>query len=89
LHRDVPLPFGASGSQQPTFSSSSETKSRIVIERRDDIVTPNVSGSSNSRPCDVLSAIPATPAVNSTSSQPAVSSQIAGQSRIASNTSDG
>lgn len=86
---DIPLPFGASGSQQPTFSSSSETKSRIVIERRDDIVTPNVSGSSNSRPCDVSSAVPAAPTVNSVSSQPAVSSLITGQSRISSNTSDG
>lgn len=86
---DIPLPFGASGSQQPTFSSSSETKSRIVIERRDDIVTPNVSGSSNSRPCDVSPVIPATPTVNSMSSQPAINSQVGGQSRITSNTCDG
>jgi len=52
-------------------------------------VTPNVSGSSNSRPCDVSSAVPAAPTVNSVSSQPAVNSHITGQSRISSNTSDG
>nr|CAD7414526.1 unnamed protein product [Timema poppensis] len=38
---DVPVPFG-SASSQPTFSSSSEPKSRILIEKRDDIVKPNV-----------------------------------------------
>ncbi|KAG8234852.1 hypothetical protein J437_LFUL014701 [Ladona fulva] len=44
---DQPQPFGASNSQQPTFSSSSEPKSRIVIEKRDDvIVQPNISNSS-------------------------------------------
>jgi hypothetical protein len=83
------LPFGASGSQQPTFSSSSETKSRIVIEKRDDIVTPNVSGSSNSRPCDATSAVPTAPVVNSTASQPALNNQTIGQSRITPNSCDG
>ncbi|XP_046386509.1 protein HIRA isoform X2 [Ischnura elegans] len=44
---DQPQPYGSSNSQQPTFSSSSEPKSRIVIEKRDDvIVQPNVSNSS-------------------------------------------
>jgi hypothetical protein len=52
-------------------------------------VTPNVSGSSNSRPCDATSAVLTTPVVNSTSSQPAISNQIVGQSRITSHTSDG
>ncbi|XP_021913667.1 protein HIRA isoform X2 [Zootermopsis nevadensis] len=85
---DVPQPFGASGSQQPTFSSSSETKSRIVIEKRDDIVTPNVSGGSNSRPCDTTSAVSATPVVNSTSCPPTLNNQVLGQ-RITPNISDG
>lgn len=52
-------------------------------------MAPNVSGSSNSRPCDVSPAIPAAPTVNSISSQPAISSQVGGQSRIVSDTSDG
>ncbi|XP_071448770.1 protein HIRA isoform X2 [Hetaerina americana] len=44
---DQPQPYGSSNSQQPTFSSSSEPKSRILIEKRDDvIVQPNVSNSS-------------------------------------------
>ncbi|XP_063222782.1 protein HIRA [Bacillus rossius redtenbacheri] len=43
---DVPVPFSSTGSH-PTFSSSSEPKSRIFIEKRDDIVTPNVSQSPN------------------------------------------
>lgn len=37
---DGPIPFG---SESVPFSSSSECKSRIVIERRDVVVTPNVS----------------------------------------------
>lgn len=49
---DVPLPFGTTN-QHPTFSSSSEPKSRIVIEKRDDVVRPNVSVSGNtSKSCD-------------------------------------
>lgn len=31
----------------PTFSSTSQTKSSIIIEKRDDIVTPNVSSTVN------------------------------------------
>ncbi|XP_069684030.1 protein HIRA isoform X2 [Periplaneta americana] len=83
---DVPLPFGASGSQQPTFSSSSETKSRIVIEKRDDIVTPNVSATGNTKPCEVATTVSATPVTNS---QPAISSQPVVQNKVTSNTSDG
>jgi len=41
FYREAPQPF--SSSSQPTFSSSTETKSKIVIEKREDIVTPNVS----------------------------------------------
>lgn len=52
-------------------------------------MTPNVSGSNNSRPCDAKSAIPTTPVVNSTSSQPPVTNQTVGQNRITSNTPDG
>lgn len=35
------------GVSAPTFSSTSQTKSSIVIEKRDDIVTPNVSSTVN------------------------------------------
>jgi hypothetical protein len=52
-------------------------------------VTPNVSGSSNSRPCDARSAMPTTSVVNSTSSQPPLTNQIVGQNRINSDTCDG
>ncbi|XP_068087033.1 protein HIRA [Anabrus simplex] len=44
---DVPTPFGVTGAQAPTFRSSSEAKSSIVIEKRDDIVDPNVSHKSS------------------------------------------
>lgn len=38
---DVPQPFNASASAQPTFSSA-ESKSQIVVEKREDVVKPNV-----------------------------------------------
>lgn len=39
---DIPQPFSAGGSSsQPTFSSA-ENKSQIVIEKREDVVKPNV-----------------------------------------------
>ncbi|PSN56592.1 Protein HIRA [Blattella germanica] len=82
---DVPLPFGTNNAQQPTFSSSSETKSRILIEKRDDIVAPNVSGNSNSRPCESATS----PVVNNSVSQPAAGSQKLIQNRISSNTTNG
>ncbi|XP_047097775.1 protein HIRA-like isoform X1 [Schistocerca piceifrons] len=56
---DGPRPFGLAitgSAHQPTFSSSSETKSRIMIEKRDDVVRPNVSSSGgtpgSSKSCD-------------------------------------
>ncbi|XP_059485456.1 protein HIRA [Neocloeon triangulifer] len=45
---EAPQPF--SSSSQPTFSSSTETTSKIVIEKREDIITPNVSKPSNQKP---------------------------------------
>lgn len=38
---DMPQPFSASSSSQPTFSSA-ESKSQIVVEKREDVVKPNV-----------------------------------------------
>lgn len=35
------MPFSASASMQPTFSSA-ESKSQIVVEKREDVVKPNV-----------------------------------------------
>ncbi|GLH12033.1 Protein HIRA homolog [Gryllus bimaculatus] len=44
---DGPAPFGSGGSTQtPAFTSSSESRSTILIKRRDDVVDPNVSRSS-------------------------------------------
>ncbi|XP_047105230.1 protein HIRA-like, partial [Schistocerca piceifrons] len=58
-HKDGPRPFGLAitgSAHQPTFSSSSETKSRIMTEKRDDVVRPNVSSSGgtpgSSKSCD-------------------------------------
>ncbi|CAB3376567.1 Hypothetical predicted protein [Cloeon dipterum] len=45
---EAPQPF--SSSTQPTFSSSTETKSKIVIEKREDIIAPNVSKPANPKP---------------------------------------
>ena len=38
---DVPQPFSSNASMQPTFSSA-ESKSLIVVEKREDVVKPNV-----------------------------------------------
>lgn len=43
--RDTPISGGVG---PPTFTSTSQTKSTIIIEKRDDIVTPNVSSAVNS-----------------------------------------
>lgn len=37
----MPQPFNAGASSQPTFSSA-ENKSQIVVEKREDVVKPNV-----------------------------------------------
>ena len=37
----MPQPFSATASMQPTFSSA-ESKSQIVVEKREDVVKPNV-----------------------------------------------
>lgn len=37
----MPQPFSANTSTQPTFSSA-ESKSQIVVEKREDVVKPNV-----------------------------------------------
>ena len=47
LFRESPTPFKANSASAP-FSSSSEAKSKIVIEKREDVVVqPNVSTNCN------------------------------------------
>lgn len=41
----MPQPFSVNSSSQPTFSSA-ENKSQIVVEKREDVVKPNVAAKS-------------------------------------------
>uniref|UniRef100_T1ING8 Protein HIRA n=1 Tax=Strigamia maritima TaxID=126957 RepID=T1ING8_STRMM len=63
---DAPLPF--TSKSQPTFSSSTESKSKIIIEKRDEVVCINSNSNSNVGRTNLLTPVKSnTPTVTTTS----------------------